>query len=132
MCVCKISQETETDATTAAATIRILIKTRSSADQVDDLASVLILNLSCSSVSTSQTLNVETHIMWTGTEIFIILLISLTGNVYALQCSRYPPNTIAPKSPVDENFVLSITSNAQNYILGQTYNSKWNWKCKCK
>ncbi|XP_058979646.1 spondin-1-like [Musca domestica] len=54
--------------------------------------------------------------------IYIVTTIIQTGNVFAILCSRYPQNTLAPKAPVDDNFAITITGNAQTYLLGQTYN----------
>uniref|UniRef100_A0A1I8PW00 Spondin-1 n=1 Tax=Stomoxys calcitrans TaxID=35570 RepID=A0A1I8PW00_STOCA len=51
-----------------------------------------------------------------------IALGAVPGNVLSLQCSRYPKNTLTPKAPVDDNFAIAITGNAQTYLLGQTYN----------
>lgn len=59
-----------------------------------------------------------------GTEILFILLVAIPKNVLTRRCSRYPSNTFTPKSPVDENFVISITGNVQTFILGQSYNGK--------
>ncbi|XP_023308347.2 spondin-1 [Lucilia cuprina] len=59
-------------------------------------------------------------------EILFILLLTIPENILARRCSRYPSNTFTPKSPVDENFVISITGNAQTYILGQSYNVSLN------
>jgi len=42
----------------------------------------------------------------------------------ALICTRRPANTATPKSPVDENYVISIAGNPETYILGQEYNGK--------
>ena len=58
-------------------------------------------------------------------DLLFILLFFMPENILgARRCSRYPSNTLTPKSPVDENFVISITGNAQTYILGQSYNGK--------
>ncbi|XP_075165996.1 spondin-1-like [Haematobia irritans] len=51
-----------------------------------------------------------------------IYFASIPGNVFSIICSRYPKNTLRPKAPVDDNFAISITGNAQTYLLGQTYN----------
>ncbi|XP_054736829.1 spondin-1 [Anastrepha obliqua] len=53
--------------------------------------------------------------------IFLVLLVA-AKQVQALICSRYPTNTLMPKSPVDENFMVTISGNPQTYILGQDYN----------
>ncbi|XP_030383750.1 spondin-1 [Scaptodrosophila lebanonensis] len=37
-------------------------------------------------------------------------------------CSRIPSGVTAAKSPVDDNYVLSIAGNAQTYVPGQKYN----------
>lgn len=58
--------------------------------------------------------------------IYIVTTIIQTGNVFAILCSRYPQNTLAPKAPVDDNFAITITGNAQTYLLGQTYNGKYD------
>ncbi|KAM7345254.1 spondin-1-like [Cochliomyia hominivorax] len=55
-------------------------------------------------------------------QILFILLFIIPEHEFVKRCSRYPSNTFTPKSPVDENFVISITGNAQHYILGQSYN----------
>ncbi|KAL7736313.1 hypothetical protein ACLKA6_014789 [Drosophila palustris] len=44
----------------------------------------------------------------------------------SLICTRRPANTATPKSPVDENYVISITGNPETYILGQEYNVSLN------
>lgn len=48
----------------------------------------------------------------------------LPGCAWALICTRHPANTHTPKSPVDENYVISITGNPETYILGQEYNGE--------
>ncbi|CAD7011921.1 unnamed protein product [Ceratitis capitata] len=50
------------------------------------------------------------------------LLVATIRPTEALICSRYPINTLMPKSPVDENFLVTISGNPQTYILGQEYN----------
>lgn len=50
------------------------------------------------------------------------LLLAPTGR--ALICTRRPANTATPKSPVDENYVISISGNPETYILGQEYNGE--------
>uniref|UniRef100_A0A1A9WV31 Spondin-1 n=1 Tax=Glossina brevipalpis TaxID=37001 RepID=A0A1A9WV31_9MUSC len=42
--------------------------------------------------------------------------------VFARKCNRYPSNTFAAKSPVDDNFAILISGNPNTYILGQSYN----------
>ncbi|XP_017476494.1 PREDICTED: spondin-1 [Rhagoletis zephyria] len=54
--------------------------------------------------------------------IFVVFLLAKHHQVDALICSRYPTNTNMPKSPVDENFVVTISGNPQTYVLGQEYN----------
>lgn len=49
--------------------------------------------------------------------------ISATLNI-ALACSRVPAGTTAAKSPVDENYVISVAGNPQSYIPGQKYNGE--------
>lgn len=56
---------------------------------------------------------------------WMLLATTVPGNVFSLICSRYPQNTLTPKAPVDDNFAISITGNAQTYLLGQSYNGKW-------
>lgn len=56
--------------------------------------------------------------------IIFILIFLIPEHEFTRRCSRYPSNTFTPKSPVDENFVISITGNPQHYILGQSYNGK--------
>ncbi|XP_064538001.1 spondin-1 [Drosophila montana] len=53
----------------------------------------------------------------------IILLLATTCCLPLIQaCSRVPQGVTAAKSPVDENFVLSVAGNAQSYVPGQKYN----------
>lgn len=52
----------------------------------------------------------------------VSLLLAPTGR--ALICTRRPANTATPKSPVDENYVISISGNPETYILGQEYNGE--------
>jgi len=55
----------------------------------------------------------------------LIILASLViGRVGCLICTRRPANTASPKSPVDENFVISVMGNPETYILGQEYNGE--------
>ncbi|XP_017068836.1 spondin-1 [Drosophila eugracilis] len=57
----------------------------------------------------------------------LLLLASLLiGSVNCLICTRRPANTGSPKSPVDENFVISVSGNPETYILGQEYNVSLN------
>ncbi|XP_017147974.1 spondin-1 [Drosophila miranda] len=59
--------------------------------------------------------------------LFPLLLAALTiGTARSLICTRRPANTATPKSPVDENYVISITGNPETYILGQEYNVSLN------
>lgn len=51
-----------------------------------------------------------------------VSLLAPTGR--ALICTRRPANTATPKSPVDENYVISISGNTETYILGQEYNGE--------
>lgn len=60
--------------------------------------------------------------MWHLLMIFGVSLLAPTGR--ALICTRRPANTATPKSPVDENYVISITGNPETYILGQEYNGE--------
>ncbi|XP_067628122.1 spondin-1 [Eurosta solidaginis] len=55
-------------------------------------------------------------------EIVFIIFLLASKQVDALICSRYPTNTNMPKSPVDENFIVTIHGNPQTYVLGQAYN----------
>lgn len=61
--------------------------------------------------------------------IYVLLFIAVKQSE-AMICSRYPANTLMPKSPVDENFVVTISGNPQTYILGQEYNGECQWR-KC-
>ncbi|KAH8275874.1 hypothetical protein KR026_009129 [Drosophila bipectinata] len=56
----------------------------------------------------------------------LVLLIFFLGDVYSLICTRRPSNTATPKSPVDENYVISVSGNPETYILGQEYNVSLN------
>ncbi|EDW74398.2 uncharacterized protein Dwil_GK21895 [Drosophila willistoni] len=56
----------------------------------------------------------------------LLLLGLMLVGVQALICTRRPANTVTHKSPVDENFVISITDNPETYILGQEYNVSLN------
>nr|XP_016927690.1 spondin-1 [Drosophila suzukii] len=57
----------------------------------------------------------------------LLILASLViGRVGCLICTRRPANTASPKSPVDENFVISVMGNPETYILGQEYNVSLN------
>ncbi|XP_030554303.1 spondin-1 [Drosophila novamexicana] len=56
----------------------------------------------------------------------LTLYVMLPGCAWALICTRHPANTHTPKSPVDENYVISITGNPETYILGQEYNVSLN------
>ncbi|KAH8384614.1 hypothetical protein KR093_002647 [Drosophila rubida] len=60
-------------------------------------------------------------IMWR-----LLVLCALASSGRALICTRRPANTATPKSPVDENYVISITGNPETYILGQEYNVSLN------
>uniref|UniRef100_A0A034VJ66 Spondin-1 n=1 Tax=Bactrocera dorsalis TaxID=27457 RepID=A0A034VJ66_BACDO len=54
---------------------------------------------------------------------WLALIISISATIdIALGCSRIPPGTTTPKSPVDESFMVSIAGNPQSYIPGQKYN----------
>ncbi|XP_017115447.1 spondin-1 [Drosophila elegans] len=67
--------------------------------------------------------------MWrsSGAPLVELLLASLViGRVGCLICTRRPANTGSPKSPVDENFVISVSGNPETYILGQEYNVSLN------
>lgn len=61
--------------------------------------------------------------------IYVLLLIAVKQSE-AIICSRYPMNTNTNKSPVDENFLVTISGNPQTYILGQTYNGECR-RLKC-
>jgi len=39
-------------------------------------------------------------------------------------CNRVPLGTTAAKSPVDDNYVLSVNGNTQSYVPGQRYNGE--------
>ncbi|EDW60569.1 spondin-1 [Drosophila virilis] len=53
----------------------------------------------------------------------IFVLLATTCCLPLIQaCSRVPQGVTAAKSPVDENFVLSVAGNAQSYVPGQKYN----------
>ncbi|XP_062133083.1 spondin-1 [Drosophila sulfurigaster albostrigata] len=56
----------------------------------------------------------------------LLILFAVVSNGSALICTRRPANTATPKSPVDENYVISITGNPETYILGQEYNVSLN------
>ncbi|ALC41845.1 CG30046 [Drosophila busckii] len=56
----------------------------------------------------------------------LVLLLLWAPYVRTLICTRRPANTQTPKSPVDENYVISITGNPETYILGQEYNVSLN------
>lgn len=60
--------------------------------------------------------------MWHLLMLLGVALLAPTGR--ALVCTRRPANTLALKSPVDENYVISITGNPETYILGQEYNGE--------
>ncbi|KAH8401040.1 hypothetical protein KR009_002604 [Drosophila setifemur] len=68
--------------------------------------------------------------MWmsSGTPLveLLFLIILVIDRVSCLICTRRPANTAAPKSPVDENFVISVSGNPETYILGQEYNVSLN------
>ncbi|XP_017002762.2 spondin-1 [Drosophila takahashii] len=60
-------------------------------------------------------------------ELLLLVATSLViGRVGCLICTRRPANTASPKSPVDENFVISVMGNPETYILGQEYNVSLN------
>lgn len=54
----------------------------------------------------------------------LVVYVLLPYSGWALICTRHPANTHTPKSPVDENYVISITGNPETYILGQEYNGE--------
>ncbi|KAH8285068.1 hypothetical protein KR054_004674 [Drosophila jambulina] len=56
----------------------------------------------------------------------LLLLALAIGRVSCLICTRRPANTATPKSPVDENYVISVSGNPETYILGQEYNVSLN------
>ncbi|KAH8301613.1 hypothetical protein KR059_006588 [Drosophila kikkawai] len=56
----------------------------------------------------------------------LLLLALAFGPVSCLICTRRPANTATPKSPVDENYVISVSGNPETYILGQEYNVSLN------
>ncbi|XP_023168709.2 spondin-1 [Drosophila hydei] len=56
----------------------------------------------------------------------LMVFVMLPYSSWALICTRHPANTHTPKSPVDENYVISITGNPETYILGQEYNVSLN------
>ncbi|KAH8252232.1 hypothetical protein KR038_004946 [Drosophila bunnanda] len=56
----------------------------------------------------------------------LLLLALAIGPVSCLICTRRPANTATPKSPVDENYVISVSGNPETYILGQEYNVSLN------
>ncbi|KAH8271532.1 hypothetical protein KR018_004692 [Drosophila ironensis] len=56
----------------------------------------------------------------------LLLATLLAGRVSCLICTRRPANTATPKSPVDENYVISVSGNPETYILGQEYNVSLN------
>ncbi|XP_037945543.1 spondin-1-like [Teleopsis dalmanni] len=54
---------------------------------------------------------------------WLLLLISISATLsIALACNRIPQGTTAAKSPVDENYVVSLGGNPDTYIPGQKYN----------
>lgn len=57
--------------------------------------------------------------------ISLVILLAL-GSSLSLgeSCNRTPQGATAGKSPVDDNFVLSVANNAQSYVPGQKYNGK--------
>lgn len=55
--------------------------------------------------------------------LIVLLSISTMLNV-VMTCNRAPQGTIAAKSPVDENFVVSLGGNPETYVPGQRYNGK--------
>ncbi|XP_017839968.1 spondin-1 [Drosophila busckii] len=57
--------------------------------------------------------------------LYIAILWAISSHVlliHATPCSRVPQGATAAKSPVDDNFVLSVGGNAQSYVPGQKYN----------
>lgn len=57
--------------------------------------------------------------------ISLVLLLALgTSLSLAESCNRTPQGASAGKSPVDDNFVLTVANNAQSYVPGQKYNGK--------
>lgn len=57
-------------------------------------------------------------------ELLLLALALAIGRVSCLICTRRPANTATPKSPVDENYVISVSGNPETYILGQEYNGE--------
>ncbi|KAH8398980.1 hypothetical protein KR222_007355 [Zaprionus bogoriensis] len=62
--------------------------------------------------------------MWHLWLFLVLALLAPRGRT--LICTRRPPNTSSPKSPVDENYVISIAGNPETYIAGQEYNVSLN------
>lgn len=54
----------------------------------------------------------------------IWLVFVLQSLEVAIACSRVPFGTTASKSPVDENYVITIAGNPTTYIPGEKYNGK--------
>lgn len=55
----------------------------------------------------------------------LLYLLALARILPGIQaCSRVPLGATAAKSPVDDNYVLSVAGNAQSYIPGQRYNGE--------
>ncbi|EDV98194.1 spondin-1 isoform X2 [Drosophila grimshawi] len=61
--------------------------------------------------------------MW---HLMMLYMLLLPWRGWALICTRHPKNTNTLKSPVDENYVISVTGNPETYILGQEYNVSLN------
>lgn len=53
------------------------------------------------------------------------ILLALVGVIPRIEgCIRVPPGVTAAKSPVDDNYVLSVNGNTQSYVPGQRYNGE--------
>lgn len=55
-------------------------------------------------------------------EVLVLIMALALARIEA--CNRTPSGTTAAKSPVDENYVLSVGGNAQSYVPGQKYNGE--------
>ncbi|KAM7345702.1 spondin-1 isoform 1-T3 [Cochliomyia hominivorax] len=53
--------------------------------------------------------------------LLLAISISATLNI-ALACNRLPLGTSAPKSPVDDNYMILVAGNVESYVPGQKYN----------
>ncbi|XP_023030655.1 spondin-1 [Drosophila willistoni] len=58
--------------------------------------------------------------------IVLILLLAFTWPSLGLICNRVPLGATAAKSPVDDNYVLSVAGTQQTYVPGQRYNVTLN------